>query len=311
MSYLFLLGGLVLLVFSGDFLVKGSVSLAGHFKISKLVVGIVIVSMGTSAPELVVSVDAALGGHPDISLGNVIGSNISNIALVLGMTAIILPIRAKRKSVVLDWGMMMLASVLLYLFSIDLALTFVEGAAFLVLLFLYVSYSIYISRRENKRQEQETVKPTHTLVVSILFVVGASIGLVVGADLLVRGAIGVARQFQVDERVISVSVVAFGTSVPELATSIMAAVRKEIDIFIGNIIGSNIFNILAILGITGLIQRIDVNPSILNNDLYWMLGISMLLFLFLLPLRRRTIGRWQGMILVTLYTLFIFLVFTA
>ncbi len=311
MSYLFLLGGLVLLVFSGDFLVKGSVSLAGHFKISKLVVGIVIVSMGTSAPELVVSVDAALGGHPDISLGNVIGSNISNIALVLGMTAIILPIQAKRKSVALDWGMMMLASILLYLFSLDLALTFVEGAAFLTLLFFYVSYSIYISRRENKKLEEETVKPTHTLVVSILFVVGASIGLVAGADLLVRGAIGVARQFHVDERVISVSVVAFGTSVPELATSIMAAVRKEIDIFIGNIIGSNIFNILAILGITGLIQRIEVNPSILNNDLYWMLGISLLLFLFLLPLRRRTIGRWQGMVLVSLYTLFIFLVFTA
>lgn len=311
MSYLFLLGGLVLLVFSGDFLVKGSVSLAGHFKISKLVVGIVIVSMGTSAPELVVSVDAAMGGHPDISLGNVIGSNISNIALVLGMTAIILPIQAKRKSVALDWGMMMLASILLYLFSLDLALTFVEGAAFLTLLFLYVSYSIYISRRENKKLDEETVKPTHTLVVSVLFVVGAAIGLVVGADLLVRGAIGVARQFHVDERVISVSVVAFGTSVPELATSIMAAVRKEIDIFIGNIIGSNIFNILAILGITGLIQRIEVNPSILNNDLYWMLGISLLLFLFLLPLRRRTIGRWQGMVLVSLYTLFIFLVFTA
>jgi len=311
MSYLFLLSGLVLLVFSGDFLVKGSVSLSGHFRLSKLVVGIVIVSMGTSAPELVVSVNAALGGHPDISLGNVIGSNISNIALVLGLTAIIMPVQAKRKGIVIDWAMMMLASILLFLFSLDDVISFWDGALFLILLFTYITYSIYISRRENKKMEQVHVKPTQTLIVSLLFVVGAAIGLVIGADLLVRGAIGVARQFHVDERVISVSVVAFGTSVPELATSIMAAIRKEIDIFIGNIIGSNIFNILAILGITGLIKNIEVNPSILSNDLIWMLGISLLLFLFLLPLSKRTIGRWQGGAFVTLYALFIFLVFTA
>jgi len=311
MSYLFLLSGLVLLVFSGDFLVKGSVSLSGHFRLSKLVVGIVIVSMGTSAPELVVSVNAALGGHPDISLGNVIGSNISNIALVLGLTAIIMPVQAKRKGIVIDWAMMMLASILLFLFSLDDVISFWDGALFLILLFTYITYSIYISRRENKKMEQVHVKPTQTLIVSLLFVVGAAIGLVIGADLLVRGAIGVARQFHVDERVISVSVVAFGTSVPELATSIMAAIRKEIDIFIGNIIGSNIFNILAILGITGLIKNIEVNPSILSNDLIWMLGISLLLFLFLLPLSKRTIGRWQGGAFVILYALFIFLVFTA
>jgi len=309
MSYVFLISGLVLLVLSGDFLVKGSVSLAGHFRISKLVVGIVIVSMGTSAPELVVSVDAALGGHPDISLGNVIGSNISNIALVLGLTAIILPVQAKRKSVLVDWGMMMLASVMLYLFSFNLSVEFWEGLVFIVLLGLYIGYSLYASRRENKKLESEVVKPTHSLIVSLLFVVGACIGLVFGADLLVKGAIGIARQFNVDERVISVSVVAFGTSVPELATSIMAAVRKEIDIFIGNIIGSNIFNILAILGITGLIQRIDVNPSIFKNDLLWMLGISFLLFLFLLPLRKRTIGRWKGLTFVAIYVAFILLVF--
>ncbi|MFO7939540.1 MAG: calcium/sodium antiporter [Bacteroidales bacterium] len=311
MSYLFLISGLVLLVFSGDFLVKGSVSLAGHFRLSKLVVGIVIVSIGTSAPELVVSVNAALSGHPDISLGNVIGSNISNIALVLGLTAIIMPVQAKRKGVVIDWAMMMFASVLLYLFALDDVISFWDGSLFLLLLFIYITYSIYISRRENKKLGQVHVKPTQTLIVSLMFVGGAAIGLVVGADLLVRGAIGVARQFQVDERVISVSVVAFGTSVPELATSIMAAIRKEIDIFIGNIIGSNIFNILAILGITGLIKNIEVNPSTLSNDLIWMLGISFLLFLFLLPLRKRTIGRWQGMVFVSLYSVFIFLVFAA
>ncbi len=309
-DYIFLLVGFILLMLSGDFLVKGSVSLAGHFKVSKLVVGVVIVSFGTSAPELVVSVDAAIKGHPDIAIGNVVGSNIANIALVLGLTAVILPIRVKKQAIHFDWAFMMLISILLYVFCLNFKLQFFEGLIFLVILALFVTRSVLKSRKENLKSLEEPVKPKHKLFVSFLLVALASLGLIFGADFLVKGASNIAAKMGVEERIISVSVIALGTSLPELATSIMAAIRKELDIFIGNIIGSNIFNILAILGITSLIKSIDINPMILKFDIFWMLGISFLLFLFILPLRKGIVTRWKGLVFLFVYFLYIYLVFT-
>ena len=309
-DYIFLLVGFILLMLSGDFLVKGSVSLAGHFKVSKLVVGVVIVSFGTSAPELVVSVDAAIKGHPDIAIGNVVGSNIANIALVLGLTAVILPIRVKKQAIHFDWAFMMLISILLYVFCLNFKLQFFEGLIFLVILALFVTRSVLKSRKENLKSLEEPVKPKHKLFVSFLLVALASLGLIFGADFLVKGASNIAFKMGVEERIISVSVIALGTSLPELATSIMAAIRKELDIFIGNIIGSNIFNILAILGITSLIKSIDINPMILKFDIFWMLGISFLLFLFILPLRKGIVTRWKGLVFLFVYFLYIYLVFT-
>ena len=309
-DYIFLLVGFILLMLSGDFLVKGSVSLAGHFKVSKLVVGVVIVSFGTSAPELVVSVDAAIKGHPDIAIGNVVGSNIANIALVLGLTAVILPIRVKKQAIHFDWAFMMLISILLYVFCLNFKLQFFEGLIFLVILALFIARSVLKSRKENLKSLEEPVKPKHKLFVSFLLVALASLGLIFGADFLVKGASNIAAKMGVEERIISVSVIALGTSLPELATSIMAAIRKELDIFIGNIIGSNIFNILAILGITSLIKSIDINPMILKFDIFWMLGISFLLFLFILPLRKGIVTRWKGLVFLFVYFLYIYLVFT-
>ena len=307
--YLFLLAGLALLFFSGDYLVKGSISLASHFRVSKLVIGVVIVSLGTSAPELVVSIEAALKNHPDIALGNVLGSNVSNIALILGLTAVVLPVRVMKRSILLDWSVMMLASLTLYIFILNGLLEFHEGLIMLSILAVYIYISIHLSRRENKKINATPVKPGFSLIVSLVMVVGASLGLVFGANLLVRGAASIAREFGVSERAISISLVAFGTSVPELATSIMAAVRKEVDIFIGNIIGSNIFNILAILGVTSAIKKISVHPTIVGFDIFWMLGVSFLLLLFMLPLKTGVITRWKGFTFLAIYSFYIYLVF--
>lgn len=301
--------GLLFLLISGDLLLRGSVSLAGHFNVSKLVVGVVIVSLGTSAPELVVSVKAAISGHPDIAIGNVVGSNISNIALILGLTALIIPIYVKKKTISFDWSVMMLGTILLLLFMLDLKLEFHEGLIFVLIIGAYIFKSIYFSRKENKKLSVKIEIPKYNIYISILFVIAAIIGLVFGANLLVRGGVAVARDFGVSERVISVSMIAFGTSLPELATSIVAAIRKELDIFIGNIIGSNIFNLFAILGITSMIKAIDINPMVLQFDIYYLFIVSVLLLLFMLPFSKGVISRWKGMILLFIYCLYIYLVF--
>src|SRR6056297_363243 len=310
MDLFFLLIGLFLLIFSGDFLVRGSVSLAAHFKVSKLVIGVVIVSLGTSAPELVVSLDAALKGHPDISIGNVIGSNIANIALILGLSALVSSIKVQKKGIHFDWVVMMVASLLLLFFSLNHKLQFFEGLIMVFLLIFYIIWSIIKSRKEKLASLETPPKPQYKLWLSLLFVLISTAGLIYGAEFLVRGASAIAIKMGVDERVISVSVIALGTSLPELATSVAAAARKEMDVFIGNIIGSNIFNILAILGLTSVITTIDINPMVLKFDIIWMLALALLLFVFLLPLQKGIISRWKGMILLTIYVAYIYLAFT-
>ncbi|HSH53135.1 MAG TPA: calcium/sodium antiporter [Bacteroidales bacterium] len=309
MDVLFLLAGLFLLIFSGDFLVRGSVSLAAHFKVSKMVIGVVIVSLGTSAPELFVSLGAALKGHPDISVGNVIGSNIANIALILGLSAIISPIKVQNKKIYFDWIVMMVASLLLLFFSLNLILQFFEGVLMVALLVLYIIWSITKSRKEKLVSLQTPPKPQYKLWLSFLFVLISTTGLIYGAEFLVSGASAIATRMGVDERVISVSVIALGTSLPELATSLAAAARKEMDVFIGNIIGSNIYNIFAILGLTSIVTTIDVNPMVLKFDIIWMLALALMLFVFLMPLRKGIISRWKGMILLTIYVVYIYLAF--
>lgn len=310
MDYIFLFLGFVLLILSGDFLVKGSVSLAGHFKVSKLVIAVVFVSFGTSAPELVVSLDAALKGHPDIAIGNVVGSNIANIALVLGLTAVILPIQVRKKAILFDWSVMMLISILFYIFCLNFKLQLFEGLIFVVILIAYIYWSIHQSRLENKKNSEESIAPKHTLFGSFIIVTAAVVGLVYGAEFLVRGASSIAKRMGVEERIISVTVIALGTSLPELATSLVAAIRKELDISVGNLIGSNIFNILAILGLSSIVKEIGINPMVLKFDIFWMLGIALLLFLFILPLRKALVSRWKGLIFVLIYVVYIYLTFS-
>ncbi|PLX23791.1 MAG: sodium:calcium antiporter, partial [Marinilabiliales bacterium] len=239
----------------------------------------------------------------------VVGSNIANIALVLGLTAIILPIKVKKKAIHFDWTVMMLISLLFYVFCLNYKLQIFEGVIFILLLGAFIFRSIHVSRKEKLKTLEESVPPKYSMTVSIVLVIISAIGLIFGAEFMVKGASNIALKLGIDERIISVSVIALGTSLPELATSIAAAVRKELDIFIGNIIGSNIFNILAILGITSTIKAIDINPMVLKFDIFWMLGISFLLFLFILPLRKGIVTRWKGVIFVSVYILYIYLAF--
>ena len=307
MEYLLLILGFAILIFSGDFLVKGGVEIAKHFKISPLVVGVTVVSFGTSAPELFVSIDAALDGSPDITLGNVIGSNIANIALVLGLTAIILPIPVKSKSIKFDWPVMFLASILLFVFGLDNKLNSYECIFFVLAILWYIIHSIYFSRKETK--ENGTEKANLSIIKSIAIIILSSIGLYYGADLLVNNAKEIALTFGVSERVIGLTLIAFGTSVPELATSVIAASKKQLDISIGNIIGSNIFNIFAVLGITGIIKPINVTQKALEFDLIWMIAIALLLFLFILPLKNGIISRLKGLAFFIIYITYSILLF--
>ncbi len=309
MEYFYLFSGFILLLLSGHLLVKGGVSLARHLKISTLVVGVTVVAFGTSAPELFVSMQAVFKSHHDISLGNVIGSNISNIGLVLAVTSIIFPMAVNRKTVVFDWPVMMGMSILCYILLYNKVLSSLEGVVFILLLVIYIYWSINNSRRENKKLALEVKSPRYSIIVSIIIIILASLGLMVGSDWLVnRGAVIIAQQYNISERIISITIIALGTSLPELATSAVAAMQKEPDISVGNIIGSNIFNILAVLGITSLVKPIIVQDEMtISFDLLWMLGISLLLFIMILPLKGGKIFRWKGAILAITYFAYIFL----
>ncbi|WP_430812126.1 MULTISPECIES: calcium/sodium antiporter [unclassified Carboxylicivirga] len=305
---LYLLAGFVLLFVSGDWLVKSSVQFARHFKVSTLVIGVTVVAFGTSAPELLVSLNAVFDGAADISVGNVVGSNIANIALVLGLVSVVYPVKVKKKTVWFDWLVMMLATIGLMLGSRDGRISVGEGILFLIVLVVYVIWVVYASRKQQKKEEAIEAPSLPLWRAAVLFLMAAA-GLYYGAEWLVLGAKDIAINLGVSERVIGISVVAIGTSVPELATSLIAAIKKESDISIGNIVGSNIFNIWAVLGITATLKPIQVSTSIMNIDYWWMLGIAVILLLAILPLSKGIITRWKGAVLFAIYLLYIYLLF--
>lgn len=308
-NWALLIISLLLLVGSGDILVRGSVSLARHFKISTLLVGLIVVSIGTSAPELFVSLQAALNGHPDISIGNVVGSNISNIGLVLALTAIILPVLVQKSILIFDWPVLLISSLAFYFLASDGQLSVYDGVILLTMLAVYLFISITKSIKDRKHAP-EFKKPQYNIYLSLGFILVPIVGMYFGANWLVNSASTIASGIGVSERVISVTIVAFGTSVPELSTSIIAAIKKESDISIGNIIGSNIFNILAILGPTAIISPISVSEKIISSDILWMIGITVLLFVFMLVYKTKRISRITGSILLLTYIYYIYSVFT-
>lgn len=308
-QYLLLILGFVILLGSGSLLVRAGVSIANKLKISPLVSGITVVALGTSAPELFVSLGAALNGSPDIAIGNVVGSNISNIALVLGVTAIILPLPVIKNTVRFDWFVMFGASLLFLLFAFtDSQIIWWEGIILISILVWYLSYSIYNSRKAKYEVDSET-QYNYSWLTSIILMAVASVGLYFGADLLVENAQTIARAMGVSERVIGVTIIALGTSLPELATSVIAAFKKELDISVGNILGSNIFNILGVLGITSLIKKISIDPSILSFDIHVMIFLAFSLLLLLLIPVRYVLQRWNGLVLFILYLTYVFSVF--
>lgn len=309
-TIIFLLIGLVLLLASGKYLVESSVIIARHFKIPTAIIGLTVVAFGTSAPELLVSIQAAINGHPDMAVGNVMGSNISNILLVLALTTIIFPIPVKRKSILRDWPIMMGISILLLLFLIDLRLSRVEGFILVGLLMGYILFSVLEARNPNNADahDESILSRTKWWVAIIIFFISC-IGLAYGADLLVDNAAILAKHLGISERVISITIVALGTSLPELATSLIAAFKKQADISIGNIIGSNIMNIISVLGITALIQPIHTVIEVIKIDMPWMLGTALILFLFMLPIRKGRISRLEGSVMLIGYASYIYFIF--
>lgn len=305
-STILLVVGLAVLILGADLLVRGASRVALRFKISPLVVGVTVVAFGTSAPELLISVQAALAGSPDITMGNVVGSNICNLALVLGVTALITPIPVASDSIRIDWPMTMGSSLLLFFLVREGMVNDYDGIFFIVLLILYVVFIIRRSRKKNIAAadlgidiEMPNDASRKNLIKDILLIIIGGAGLYFGSDWFVNSAKDMAIYMGVSERIVGVTVVAIGTSLPELVTSVIAAFKKETDLAIGNLLGSNIFNILSILGITSLIAEIEVSQIMINSDMIWMLAIT----LVLLPMMvlNKKIDRYEGLILIGTY----------
>jgi len=307
--YLLLFAGLVLLFISGKFLVDSSVAISRRLKIPRMIIGLTVVAFGTSAPELLVSLQAAFSGYPEIAIGNVVGSNISNILLVLAITALIYPIPVPASSVKRDWPVMMLVSILLFVFSLNGWLTRLEGGVLVGLLAGYIAYSVLRIRGVSSSAAPEEIEGTMKWWVALIIFLVSSVGLAFGADLLVDNVAIIAEDIGLSKRVVSITMVAVGTSIPELATSVIAALKKETDISVGNIIGSNIMNILSVLGFTSLVSPIRVSKEIARFDIPWMLGISLLLLLMMLPASRSRITRWEGSFMIIIYLLYIYFLF--
>ncbi|NEV93663.1 calcium/sodium antiporter [Psychroflexus sp. YR1-1] len=313
MDIFLLIIGLVFLVVGGEFLVRSSVALSLKFNISKMIIGLTVVSFATSAPELLVSLQAALSGYSDISLGNVIGSNIANIGLVLGLTAIISSMDIDKDFLKLNWPVMMVLSGLLYVFLYtENKISRIEGIALLILMVIFI---LVLTRKAMKGEvevsDEVDENLTHTSGFKIImWLIIGGIGLYFGSEFLVLGAVGIAESFEVSERVISVTMIAIGTSVPELAASIIAALKKENGISLGNLIGSNIFNIGSVIGITALIQPIFLqSEEVLSVDILWMIGFSLVLLpLIFLPVKNR-LSRYKGVFLFLAYLIFVFSAF--
>ena len=323
LTYLYLIAGLLLLVAGGNYLVKGGVAVAKRFKVPTLIIGMTIVAFGTSSPEFIVSLQSALQGHPEISIGNVVGSNIANIGLILGVTALILPMSVNRTSVKIDVPFLILCSLLFYILAEDSVISRCEGLIFITLLILFTLLSIYKGKKENAVEEpakEETKKEKELNMISALIMIVASCAaLTVGANLLIDSAVSIAKSFGVSERIISVTLVAFGTSVPELATSIMAAIRKENDIAIGNVVGSNIFNILFVIGASALITPIEnFDFAAFSFDFYWMIIFAAILALTVIPFERimkkmkdekvySILTRFEGFFMIAAYIVYVYL----
>ena len=304
--------GFVLLVIGGDFLVRASVSLSFKLNLSKMVIGLTVVSFATSMPELLVSLKAALQGSPDIAINNVIGSNIANIGLVLGITAICTTIEVDKSFYKFNWPALLIFSLLVYFFlRNDYQLSSTEGVILFTTLLAFIILLIKKSRVSKFEidNEMNSLSSVSNFKIIIWLIIGG-ISLYYGADWLVNGAVLVASQLGMSEAVISVSLVALGTSVPELAASVVAVIKKERALSLGNLIGSNIFNIGSVLGLTAIVDNITIeDPEILSRDVLWMLAFVFALLPLVIISKRNKLQLKEGFLLVLIYVFFMFKVF--
>jgi len=311
MDALFVVLGLVLLIVGGDFLLKGSVDLSLRLSIPKIVVGMTVVSFATSAPEFIVSLQSAIRGFPDLALGNVVGSNLANLGLVLGITLLIGALDIRRSFYFVDWPAMMLASLLSYFFILsDRMLGRTEGIIMVVALFIFLIYLLRYQKPAVAEAPRAFVNIL-PLYKTIFFLVVGGVALWGGSEILISGAVGVATRLHISERIIGISLVSIGTSIPELAASVIAMIRQEKAISVGNLIGSNIFNLLAVLGITAIIQPIHViDEHLVTSDLLWMLGISFLVLPLVFFPKGQRLNWKDGLILLAVYATFLAITFS-
>lgn len=309
-----LLLGFLFLYIGGEFLVKGAISISARLKISRLIIGMTVVSFATSLPEVFVSIQALMDGSSNIAFGNVFGSNIANITLVLGVTAIIARLDISKQIISINYPFLLfislLVGVLLFYFG---KITFFIGVIFILLLLMFLFFLIVIKKNdESELSLAENRLSENSFQMSsfrglLFFVIGVLL-LRYGSDSLVNGTIQIAKYFGVSDRIIAVTIVAFGTSIPELVTSIIAALRKEQNLAIGNLIGSNIFNILAVLGISATVKDIIIDDiAIFNFDYLYMILATILVGLFIYFSSKRKISKIVGWILVILYFMYIYL----
>lgn len=302
---LFILIGFILLYFGAEWLVNGAANLAKMAGVSQLVVGLTVVAFGTSAPELVVSLHSSLQGHGNIAIGNVVGSNICNIALILGLSSLISPVRINRQILRFDGPLMAIVTLIFSFMLFHHRIGRLEGFVFFGGIVAYTVYSIIKAKMTINSKcdfNEEMPADINSIPICLFFVLAGIITLVLGSKALVHGAVVMAKLFNVSEAVIGLTIVAVGTSLPELATSVIAAIKKHSDISVGNVIGSNIFNILCIIGVTASITPISF-PDIGALDIAFMLGLSILLYPFMLS--GKILNRLEGGILLLIYIAYI------
>jgi cation:H+ antiporter len=307
-------GGLLLAIVGANWLVDGASSIAKKLNISELVIGLTIVAFGTSAPELIVSTLSTIEGNPDIAIGNVVGSNIFNVFVILGLAAMVYPITIKSSTVWKEIPLSLLAALVLLVSVNDFyfdgtsvsSLNRIDGFIHLGFFIVFLYYSFYSARSKNDPEQTNTteVTPTRSLPKSSVMVLAGLVGLFFGGKFLVEGAIQVAKLFEVDDSIIALTIVAAGTSVPELATSVVAAYKRNSDIAIGNVVGSNIFNIFLILGVSALIHPLPFN-TVMNVDIFMVVLSSVMMLIFTFIGTARRITRLEGAILFLIYVVYV------
>jgi len=307
LDFLGILFGVILLSYGGDILTKSSVDLSIKFSIPKIIIGMTVVSFATSAPELIVSLNATLNGFSNFAIGNVIGSNIANIGLVLGLITIIYPITLHQRFYTSDFPILMLSTFLFYILLVTgNKISRVEGIILIASIILILIYLFLYQKKSISEFSDVGNTSEISISRSIFYILFSGLLLWLGSETLIKSAIYVANKYNVSERVISVTMVAIGTSIPELAASVMASIKKQNDLSIGNLIGSNIFNLLVVIGITSTVMPIEqIDSKIIFNDMLWVILFSAIILPLAYLKRRNILTRKKGIILLILYLIFI------
>ncbi len=307
MDYLGILFGVILLSQGGDLLTKSAVDISFKLSIPKIIIGMTVVSFATSAPELIVSLNATLDGLPNFAIGNVLGSNIANIGLVLGIITIIYPISLKQRFYNTDFPLLIISTVLFYyVIYTEYQISRVEGIILVIAITIILFYLFFFQKNDQSDFSEELDKDKISIFKSFLYILFSGSLLWLGSETLIKSSVSVANKLEISERIISITMVAIGTSVPELAASIVASLKKQNDLSIGNLIGSNIFNLLVVIGITSSIIPINgIDKSIISNDMLWVVLFSVIIFPLAYLGKRNVLTRKKGIILLALYLIFI------